>query len=421
VSDVQATQHTTSSPEALGKASVLIAGAGIGGLCAAIAFARAGVPVQVFEQQPLPVTVGAGIQLSPNATRVLASLELLDPIARVATRPQALETRSYRSGRVIARHELNAEWTRTMGAPYLHVYRPDLMRVLIEQVAGCPNIHLAWGTRVDAFREDDGGVSVITEKGEFTGAVLIGADGIHSRVASGLFPDVSPTYTGQTAYRALVRADQLPPGHYPVQATVYWGPGRHIVSYFVGDYMNLVCVVEGEAPGKESWVEPASKAAMLAHFKAWHEPLVRLLERADPETIYKWSLYDRPPLPAWSRSRVTLLGDACHAMLPFLAQGAAMAIEDAGVLSALVTPMLANRKVDGVALRSALQDYDQLRLARTHWVQAGARRNATVFHLKGIAAWLRNRAAAKAGHRTLDRLYRFDVETNLRNFLAQKK
>lgn len=420
MSDVDAT-HTHALPnDVTRKASVLIVGAGIGGLCAAIAFARQGVSVQVFEQQPAPVSVGAGIQLSPNATRILALLDLLVPIEAVATRPQALETRSYRSGRVIARHELDAAWTRALGAPYLHVYRPDLMRVLIEQVAIYDNIQLMWGARVNAFHQDERGVLVLTDQGSFSGDILIGADGIHSRVASQLFPAVEPTYTGQTAYRALVNADQLPRGQYPVQATVYWGPSRHIVSYFVGDYVNLVCVVEGEAPVGESWVEPASKETMLAHFNGWHEPLVQLLGIADPQTIYKWSLYDRPPLSRWSQGRVTLLGDACHAMLPFLAQGAAMAIEDAWVVSALSAPCLSNDAGGSISVQVALKDYEQLRVERTRGVQAGARRNAKVFHLKGVAAWARNRAAGQAGHHTLDRLYRYDAAASVRDLLAEK-
>jgi salicylate hydroxylase len=246
-------------------------------------------------------------------------------------------------------------------------------------------------------------VTVRTEAGTFTGAALIGADGIHSIIRDGLFGPESPTFTGNVAWRGLVPADRLPEGLVNPVAGVWWGPGKHFVHYFLrgGELVNCVCVVEKEGWEIESWTEHGDHAELKRDFTGWHPTIQTLIDNMDPDACFKWALFDRPPMLAWSTGRVTLLGDACHPTLPFMAQGAAMAIEDAAVLSRSLA------KAETVA--EGLARYESLRKARTAGVQKGSRRNARVFHMRGFKAWARNRAASRARAGVMDALYRYNA------------
>ncbi|MGE0761329.1 MAG: FAD-dependent monooxygenase, partial [Pirellulaceae bacterium] len=235
------------------------------------------------------------------------------------------------------------------------------------------------------------------------GDLLVGADGIHSVVREWLFGPERPVFTGNVAWRGLVPVDRLPAGLIRPVATAWWGPQRHFVHYYVrrGELVNCVCVVEREGWETESWTEPGGRAELEAAFEGWH-PIVRtLIERMDRDACFKWALHDRPPLACWSDGRVTLLGDACHPTLPFMAQGAAMAIEDGAVLARLLA--------QGGTVEATLAHYEALRKPRTTRVQAGSRRNAKVFHLSGLPARLRNIAVRRAGARVMDWLYGYDA------------
>jgi len=360
-----------------------IVGAGIGGLTAALACRRSGFDVTIFEATAAIEALGAGIQLSPNATKVLRALDVLDALLDRSIRPQAVQFRDWRSGYLIAYHPLGATSESRYGAPYVHVHRGDLQAVLRDAVsrAGIPILlgHRFVGLHQDATvtAQFDGGV-------EHACDVLIGADGIRSTVRTSLFGAESPRFTGNVAWRGLVPAASIRESDYPRTASVWLGPRRHFVHYWVaaGEFVNFVGVVECPSWQEESWTTPGDPAALRADFADWHPSLHTLIDAA--AGCFKWALYDRDPLPAWSRGRATLLGDACHPMLPFLAQGAASAIEDAWILSRLLADA-------DDAPQEALADYERYRRPRTARLQLAARAQAHLFHEPSrIGRWRRN-------------------------------
>ena len=391
---------TTDSPRNIG-----VVGGGIGGLTAALCLARAGHNVQVFEQTDESVATGAGIQVSPNAARVLHHLGLQDALMTKGFLPKATQMRSWRSGRVISETTLGDVALERYGAPYYHIHRADLMDMLVSAVSAEPTIRLNVSSRITNFSQDVTGVRLVAGEHEHQVDLLIGADGIHSSVRACLWGDQQADFTGNVAWRMLVPVNRLPEGLIAPNATVWWGPGKHFVHYLVkgGDYVNCVCVVEKAEWQAESWVAAGSMSELQADFAGWHDTIQQLLDQTDDGTLFKWGLFDRAPMRTWGIDRVSLLGDACHPTLPFMAQGAAMAIEDAAVL--------ANCFSNGADVVAALRRYEDLRKARTAGVQRGSRRNATVFHLSGLKAWLRDRAASKAGKHSMDRLYRYDPLT----------
>ena len=385
---------------------VALAGGGIGGLAAALCLARVGHAVTVYEQADTFVESGAGVQISPNASRVLHALDLAQSLREVGFLPEATEIRSWRSGRVISHTPLGDAAQQSYGAPYYHVHRADLLQLLVVQARAHPDIELVLGKRISAFTEESTGVLVDLGNESQTFDLLIGTDGIHSAVREQLWGEQAADFTGNMAWRLLVPVNRLPEGLVAPNATVWWGPGKHFVHYLVnsGRQVNCVCVVETNAWHPESWVEPGSLAELKADFAGWHDPIQALLARADESSLFKWGLFDRAPMQAWGQGRVSLLGDACHPTLPFMAQGAAMAIEDAAVLARCLSADSENEQ----DCATTLLRYEALRRQRTADVQRGSRRNATIFHLSGIKAWLRDRAAARAGGHTMDKLYRYN-------------
>jgi len=354
---------------------IAIVGAGIGGLTAALALKNSGFAPELFERSALAHEAGAGIQLSPNAVKVLFALGLREPLEVAAFKPKAVHLRGYQSGRLIAYRPLGLFSADRYGAPYFHIHREALHRLLRDAAAarGIP-LHTGHGCR--GFVEADEGVRVdFCEHDPITVDLLLGADGLHSTVRQALAVDDAPRFTGMVAYRALVDAAELPKKLIEPTATVWMGPGRHLVHYFVdgGRRVNLVAVVEADTSREESWNTPAESGELTAAFAGWHRRVRRLLEAA--REVHKWALYDRPPLPTWSTERTTLLGDAAHPMLPFLAQGAAMAIEDAWVLSRL----LEHREEDEPG--PALDRYQRLRQLRTGKVADASREQGEMFHL----------------------------------------
>ena len=392
---------------------VLVAGGGIGGLAAALCLARKGIETKVFERQAGFAELGAGIQISPNASRVLHHLGLAEGLRDRAFLPEGTEFRSWRSGRLVSRSDLGEKATAKYGFPYYHIHRGDLLRLLASAAEQSGHVALRADAEVTGFEVMAEGVraTVAGEGGEETsheGAALIGADGIHSTVRAQLFGPSSPTFTGNIAWRALVPSVRLPAGLVRPVATVWWGPRRHFVHYYVrgGTLVNCVCVVEvGRESGweVESWTERGELAELQAEFAGWHEAVQTLIERMDADSLHKWALFDRPPSPQWGKGPVTLLGDACHPMLPFMAQGAATAIEDAAALASCLAA------ADDAA--TAIERYAALRQQRAAWIQGLARRNARVFHLSGLAAWVRNRAAQRSGARIMDAVYGYDALT----------
>jgi salicylate hydroxylase len=381
----------------------LVAGGGIGGLTAALALARAGLRVDLFERAAGFREIGAGIQLSPNATRVLAHLGVLEALRPLAFVPERTEMRHWQRGDVVSVTPLGASLVERFGFPYLHVHRADLIDVLVHAAAGEPRIHLHPGVGIEAFDNDGTEVRVHTATGDWRGDVLVGADGIHSRVRAGLFGAQAPAFTGNVAWRALVPAERLPRNFVAPAATVWMGPGRHFVHYYVrgGALVNCVCVVEKAGWEVESWTQQGDHDELRADFAGWHDGVTRLIDAMDRNACFKWALFDRPPMAEWGRGRASLLGDACHPTLPFMAQGAAMAIEDAAVLAGCL---------DGAAdVAAALRRYEGLRRERTAGIQLGSRRNAGTFHLVGEAADARDRALASRPGQPAAELFGYDA------------
>jgi salicylate hydroxylase len=352
---------------------VAIVGGGIGGLAAALSLLRAGVDAHVYEQARGLAEIGAGVQISPNASRILHRVGLADALASTGVKALALEQRHWQDGRILLRAPLAESVETAFGAPYYHMHRADLVKALAQALPAA-NLHL--GHRLTSLADRDNRAEAEFENGtRISVDVLVGADGIHSAVRRAVFGPEHPRFTGCVCYRGLVDADRLAHLNLEATAQVWMGPGKHFVHYFVRGrrLVNFVAVIEQDAWIRESWTDRGEVADALAAFEGWH-PQVRHILSAVDET-FVWALFDRKPMPQWSVGRVTLLGDSCHAMLPFMAQGAAQAIEDGATLSACLANVEANH------VPEALRRYERLRIPRTSRVQSLSEINKQRFHL----------------------------------------
>jgi salicylate hydroxylase len=353
--------------------SVAIVGGGIGGLCAALSLLRAGVDAHVYEQADALAEVGAGIQISPNASRILHRAGLGEALANTGVAATALHQRRWQDGRTLLCAPLAEVMAAAFGAPHFQIHRADLLKVLAEALPAA-NLHL--GHRLTTLADHGSHVEAAFENGRRIAVdALVGADGIHSAVRRLVFGPEHPHFTGCACYRGLVPAARLAHLELPTTAQVWMGPGKHFVHYFVRgrQLVNFVAVVEQEAWTGESWTDRGKTADALRAFDGWH-PQVREILGAVSEPFI-WALFDRKPMPRWSVGRVTLLGDACHAMLPFMAQGSVQAIEDGAALSACL------RNIEGRHIPEALRRYERLRLPRTSRVQSLSEENKRRFHL----------------------------------------
>jgi len=352
---------------------IVIAGAGIGGLCAALALAKRGFKVAVYEQSLQLGEVGAGLQLSPNAMHVLQALGIADQIKAKAFRPKSAVMRHFQTGKTYFTIPLGDVGTKKFGADYLHIHRADLHSVLFE---GCrdSNISIHLGQTIQRYKQSPQNLSIQFDSGENLEAdLLIGADGIKSKVQACMLGQTSAQFTGQVAWRGVVDAKKLPQGLIKPNANLWVGPGKHFVSYYLrgGDLVNFVAVQERSDWTKESWNEPGDINELRETFTGWHSEVTELLAASDQ--CFLWALFDRQPLSQWVDGNVALLGDACHPMLPFLAQGAAMAIEDSYALA----HCLASRNDSQIALKT----YQEMRIIRASDIQVGARKNASLYHM----------------------------------------
>jgi len=281
------------------------------------------------------------------------------------------------------------------------------MDLLVATAQANRNIHLHTRSHVTSLMQSSDEVTIIVNGERWQGSILVGADGIHSAVREAIFSEQKPRFTGNVAWRGLIDVASINRDNVNPAATVWLGPHRHFVHYYVrgGQLLNCVCVVEKSGWEVESWTEQGDISELKQDFHGWHDNVTELLDVMEPDNLFKWALFDRPPLPAWHQGRVVLIGDACHPTLPFMAQGAAMAIEDAAILCNLLS-----HKTD---VPEALAAFTTNRLPRTSWIQNTSRRNAKIFHLSGPAAMARNIALAKAGTGIMDKLYQFDALTNV--------
>jgi 2-polyprenyl-6-methoxyphenol hydroxylase-like FAD-dependent oxidoreductase len=375
--------------------TVIIAGAGIGGLTAALALARSGFRALVLEQAERLEETGAGIQLSPNATRILVGLGLADRLRPHVVAPAAIRVLGARSGREIVRIPLGGEATQRYGAPYWVVHRGDLQAVLSDAAVQDLNIVVRLGMSMEDFATHPHGVTVSARgaAGLWTehGHALIAADGLWSAARARIAAKAPPHFTGRTAWRALIPAAQLAPEFREPLVHLWLGHDAHLVHYPVkgGTFVNVVVITADDWSGP-GWSEPASRVDLLARLSSrrW-APQAHSVFRA-PDAWLKWALYETEPLASFVQGAAALLGDAAHAMLPFLAQGAAMAIEDAAVAA----QCLARMPDDPAA---AWESYSAIRRGRTRKVQRLAARNGKRYHRAGAAAMLRNTAMRLIG------------------------
>jgi len=382
--------------------TIIIAGAGIGGLTTALALANKGFRVAIFEQSEQLEEIGAGIQLSPNATRVLLDLGLGEHIRAHIVAPDSIRVLAARWGNEIVRIPLGSVAELRYGAPYWVIHRGDLQAGLLAAVQAHPDVDLRLGARVEDYAVHANGITVLTWRGERTqnehGIALIGADGLWSTVRDRIIAKEPPQFGERTAWRATVPRMELPPRFRRRRVYLWLGGDAHVVHYPVrgGELVNIVAIAN-DAWKKAGWSEPAKSADLLARFSRFGWCGQARVILGAPEYWHKWALYDRAPINRWSKGPVTLTGDAAHPMLPFLAQGAAMAIEDAAVLAECFswTP-------DGPEY--AMRTYEGMRHARTARVQRSARQVGSLYHLSGPAALARNLVLrAMGGERLLAR------------------
>ena len=371
---------------------VAVIGGGIGGLSAALAMLQAGCDVHVYEQAPRFGEIGAGIQISPNATRLLYRLGVKQAMEASGVRPSGVHQRRWDDGRTLQRAPLGAAVEAEFGAPYYHFHRGDLAALL---AAALPPERAHAAHRLVALEKQHDGVIARFENGATAHVdVLVGADGIHSRVREIVFGPEKPRFTGCVAWRGLVPAERI--AHLGIETVSHcWmGPGGHCVHYWVSAkrMMNVVCIVERGAWTGESWTDKGSVADVLARYEGWHA-IVRGLIAAFPET-FVWALHDREPLPRWTTDRIALLGDACHPMLPMMAQGAAQAIEDGAALASVLKAM-----PDDVS--RALERYEAVRKPRATRLQELSAVNRTRYHMPdGPEQQKRDELMATSGDRS---------------------
>lgn len=358
---------------------VIIVGAGLGGLAAAACLIKTGCDVEIYEQAPALGEIGAGIQQSANAMHVMRYLGVEDALRAVAFRPPTTQFRVYNSGEVLQELSLAANHEARHGAPYLQLHRADFHAILARRVQTLKPGAIHLGAGAVGFEEAADGVALLLADGRrVEGDVLVGADGIRSVVRRQIAGVDRPEYTGDAAWRLTVPTDRLPANFMGGTSSIWVGPGKHAVVYFLrgGRLLNFVACVELEEWIEESWTLKRPWRELRADFEGWHTDILAIIEAADRDACYRWALNVRPPLSNWSTGRVTLIGDAAHPTLPYLAQGAAMAVEDGAILA---------RALQAAAdVPAALRLYQHNRMARTARIVEESRANRGLFHLETI-------------------------------------
>jgi salicylate hydroxylase len=370
-----------------GAAPILISGGGIGGLVTAYALARQGMPVRVFEQSPEFREVGAGIQLGPNIFRVLEKIGLKDAVLADAHIPPAQEMRDAVTGKLITQVPLGPAFFERFGQPYAVTHRADIHGTFLKACQSSNRIALETSRRVDGYEEHADGVAVTLENGErVDGRALIGCDGMWSGIRERIVGDGKPRVSGHIAYRAVLKREQVPKDLWRPDVVLWAGPRCHFVHYPLrrGELYNLVAVFHSDQY-QEGWNAEGSKELLWKHFQGLRPEVLRLLDLID--TWRMWVLCDREPVKNWTKGRVTLLGDAAHPMLQYLAQGACMATEDAVTLAEKVAASPDD-------LPAAFKAYEQERYLRTARVQIMARVYGDFYHARGVTAELRDLALA---------------------------
>jgi salicylate hydroxylase len=349
--------------------NVVVVGAGIGGLTAALAFLRRGIDVQIYDQSNQLKEVGAGIQISSNGTRVLFALGLEAALAEVQVRPERRELRHWSSGESWNWFDLGDKSIARFGTPHLMLHRGDLHGLLASAVRSLKPDAITLDRRCIAVSSYAGHAEATFEDGSVAKApYVIGADGIHSKVRLGLFGPSKPVFTGCIAWRGLIPIERLPSHLARMVGTNWLGPHGNVLHYPVrrGEIMNFVSTSERDDWQIESWSTVGTRQELRNDFRDWHPDVQVMIDQI--ETPYKWAMMIREPMEAWSKGRVTLLGDACHPTLPFLGQGGVMSIEDGYVVAACLDKYFGEPNV-------ALARYEEIRRERTSMVVRKASEN----------------------------------------------
>jgi salicylate hydroxylase len=353
---------------------IAVVGGGIGGLTAALSLLRRGFDVTVYEQAPELREVGAGVQVSANGTRILFQLGLEKEIMAVASEPRGKQIRLWNTGQTWKLFDLGPVSVERYGFPYITIHRNDLHQALAAGIRRAAPDAIVLNRRCTGVDQDGAGVTLRFADGSTARAdIAIGADGVHSVVRDGLFGPDEPRFSGIVAWRGVIPIDRLPARFREPVPTNWIGPGGHVIHYLLrrGELMNYVSVVERSDWAVESWSVAGTVEECLADYAGWHEDVHTLIKAV--ETPYKWALMLRQPMPQWSVGRVTLLGDACHPTLPFLAQGAVMAIEDGFVLARAL-------EAHGDDFEAGFAAYEAARNERTSRIVRGAESNLARFH-----------------------------------------
>jgi salicylate hydroxylase len=356
---------------------VLIAGAGIAGLVAGLSLLQRGIDVDIFEQASELRELGAGVQLSANGTRVLIALGLEQEMQAIAAEPLGKQIRLFSTGRTWKLFDLGVSSRAIYGAPYWMVHRGDFHRVLVDAFNARAPGRLHVNSRCVGFEQTDDGIWLRLASGERRhGDVVVGADGVHSEIRRQIGGDTKPFFAGVAAWRGLVPMERLPAEMQRDVGTNWVGPGGHVITYPVrrGEFLNFVGIFEGESWPVESWTERGTREACSQSFAGWNPEIHTIIENVD--VPYKWALLGRDPLDRFVAGRACVIGDAAHPTLPFLAQGANMAIEDGMVLA---------RCLEAFPPQEALEHYQRARIARTNSIVVKSAENARRFHNPALA------------------------------------
>lgn len=380
---------------------VVVVGAGMGGLALGLALKKAGISFTLYEQAPELSEVGAGIMMTPNASRTAMSLGTFDAIDAQAQRPAATFYRDFRTGEVISTMAYDEAFQKHFDGPYLTLHRADLQLALRDTL-----LQYAPGTLklnhmlVDVENHANKAVAVFANGETAEGDLLVACDGVRSTIRTKVFGIDAPTYSGNIAYRGMVPIERLGPLFHTVNTFTSVGIGQHLVNYTVkkGTFVNYVAITEKEQWTAEGWSEHSSREEVAADFKGWHKDFHSMFEATPDDGVYKWGLFDREPLKRWVNGRVALLGDAAHPTTPFMAQGAAMSFEDAVVLGRALE--------QGNTLEEGLDLYEAARVERGAFVVLRSRFFGQLYHkqVPGDEIGLERRKANEV-------LYSYDAAT----------
>ena len=387
---------------------VLIAGAGIGGLATAIALARQNISSHVLERSRAHSTDGAGIQLGPNATRILEAWGVLEQLSKRAVICEGINIGDGITGENLATVPFGKTAQQRYGAPFLLVHRSDLHNALARSAREHSNVNITMDCEALAYKQFPDKISLTTTKGEVHGRALIAADGLWSKLRPQIDAGAKLEFTGKTAWRTLIDPENLPERLHGPWTGLWLSKTAHLVHYPVcgGKKINVVAVIDERWGGRaQGWNQVADPQALLPYFEPWNTPIADIVRHGS--CWRKWSLFYQPPLRAWTQGCVTMIGDAAHPVMPFLAQGGGLAIEDAAVL---VKVLLDH---DGDPW-SAFRHYEKTRIERTARTSYESRKMGTVYHMGGVMRLVRNfilrRQTPNSLLKRLDWLYQFRVE-----------